>query len=386
MHVILADESRAVRTMTRAALQQTRLAGDAVREYETGDQVLSWIHMRPAGAAFVIVDWDLPGLDGTSLLDRLEEAGALDDVSVLFCVNRAQVPLAEAAAARGACGYIVRPFSDDELRARIEAIGAKTPAVRTSPPSDVLRDIVTTVRVQQELPSLLSLPSAVIADLFARMTRVRHAAGATIVWPGQGIPALSFITSGEVEILTADGRETAERRGTGDCFAERAFVCGEPARHTVRARTAVDLIQVPKERLVELARRHAAVRSFLTALLSKPAAPAAESEMSGSLQSLAFADLVQFLHSTRKSGLLVFEGDVRGAIAFDGGDVIDARVRGLSGEEAFFELSTLTSARFEFRTGEGAATRTIEQPTMRLLMASYARSAEVGTCLNALAG
>ncbi|MBV8878899.1 MAG: response regulator [Planctomycetaceae bacterium] len=371
MQVLLADESRAVRAMTRAALQQSRFAGDSLRDAEAGDQLLSWIHMRPAGPALVVVDWDLPGMNGLQLMDTLEELRQLDEVGVLFCVNRSQAALAETAVQRGARGFIVRPFSDDELRAKLESI-AET---RRAAPSDVLRDIVTSVRARAELPGLLSLPSAVISELFAVSTRVRTLAGETIVWPGQQVNGLSFITAGEVDVQPASG--SAYVRATGECFAERAFVCGEPARVTVRARTAVDVVQVPKERMVELARRHAAVRAFLTALLEPPAREAAsDSELSGTLESLPFADLIQFLNTARKTGhLLLLDRGVQGIVSFKDGEAQDAAFAGQRGEAAFLEMATWTRARFEFRAGEPSGQRTLARSTMKLLMDAFAQSA-----------
>jgi CheY-like chemotaxis protein/CRP-like cAMP-binding protein len=372
MQILLADESRTVRAITRAALQQTRFANESLREAESGDQVMTWIHMRAVGPSLLVIDWDLPGMGGLDLMDRLEELGLLDEIGVLFCVNRAQTSLAQAAVDRGARGYIVRPFSDDDLRGKLDAIAARELATRSSQPSDILKEIVTTVRARQELPSILSLPSSVISELFTGSTRLRHATGETLVWPGQGISSLSFITAGEVDVCPAD-QEPAYIRGTGDCFAERAFVCGEPSRVTVRARTTVDVLHVPKVRMVELARRHASVRAFLAALLEKPG-PAAveESELTGTLESLPFADLLQFLNATRKTGLLLLEeGAVQGVLYFSRGEVHDAQVGDKTGEEAFFEMSRWARARFDFRAGESAGQRTLERPTLRMLMEAY---------------
>jgi len=379
MQILVADESRAVRAITRSALQQTRFGADAVRDAEAGDQVLSWIHTRPAGTSLVIADWDLPGMNGFALMDRLEELRIVDEVGVLFCVNKLQLPLAEAAVQRGAAGYIVRPFSDEDLRAKVEAIPVRDAAICSVVPSDVLRDIVTSVRARQDLPTLLSLPSSIISELFAVSTRIHAIAGETLVWPGQQVGGLSFITAGEVEVCPAN-QDATYSRGTGDCFAERAFVCGEPARMTVKARTTVDVVQVPKVRMVELARRHAAVRSFLSALLEQPV-PVAEPdcELTGTLESLPFADLLQFLNATRKTGLLLLEGDAgQGVLYFSQGEAHDAQAGEFSGEEAFFAMSGWSRARFEFRSGESSGDRTLERPTMQLLMAAYAGSSVDG--------
>jgi two-component system chemotaxis response regulator CheY len=368
MQLLLADASKAVRAITKSMMASTRFADAPVREAESGEQVVSWVHLRAPGPALIVADWDLPGLDGATLIGSLRELGALDEVAVLFCVNRAQIPLAEAAVKQGARGYVVRPFSDEDLRAKLETMVVG----RTTPPSDVLKDIVTSVRARQDLPSLMSLPSAVIAEIFRKADRVHHEAGETLIWPGQGVSSISFITAGQVEVAEKTGAATL--RGPGDCYAERAFVCGDPARVTVRALSSLDVVRLSKERMVELARRHPSVKTLLTELLAKPAAAVVvETELSGSLESLSFADLVQFLNASRKTGLLLLEDGAQGVVYFSGGEAHDARVDGLCGDEAFFELSTWKRARFEFRAGGAAGERTLQRSTLRLLMEADAR-------------
>ncbi len=362
MQVLLADESRGIRALQRGVLQQTRYAGDPLLEVETGDRLAAWISTRAPGPALIVADWDLPNLDGFGILARL---GTTNDVALLVCVNRAQIPLAEAAMKRGAKGYVVRPFSDDDLRDKIETLGAALAATRSSEPSDLLRDIVTTVRARQGLPTLMSLPSAVISELFQQATRTRHEAGETLVWPGERIDSLAFITAGQVDAGGA-------LRGPGDCYAERAFVCGEPLRVTVQARSAVEVVRVGKERMVELARRHAALRTFLTALIAAP--EPVEAELIGTLASLPFPDLLQFLNASRKTGLLLLEeAGQQGLLTFVAGEVQDARLSGEAGEEAFFKIATWTHAVFEFKAGPASGERTLAQSTMRLLMDADAR-------------
>jgi CheY-like chemotaxis protein/CRP-like cAMP-binding protein len=344
-------------------LRQTRHAADPLLEIGSGDELAAWVAARKPETAVIVADWDLPGLDGLGILDRL---GGASDVGLLVCVNRAQIPLAEAAVQRGAKGYIVRPFSDEDLRVKIEAIGAALTATRSSEPSDIFRDIVTTVRDRQDLPTLLSLPSALISELFRNSTRTSHAAGETLVWAGERVDTLAFITSGQVE---AGGT----LRGPGDCIAERAFVCGQPSRMTLKARSAVDVVRVSKMRMVELARRHAAVRTFLTALIAAPE-PEVDAELTGTLASLPFPDLLQFLNAARKTGVLLLEeAGQQGLLAFVDGEAHDARLNGEAGEEAFFRMAAWTHARFEFKAGPSSGARTLAQSTMKLLMDAYSR-------------
>jgi len=144
----------------------------------------------------------------------------------------------------------------------------------------------------------------------------------------------------------------------------------------VRALTAVEIASVPKESVVELARRHPALQDFLTLLLTRRPSRGAEegeTEMSGTIASLPFSDLIQFLHSTRKSGVLILEAEgTAGRIYVERGEVRDARVAGEEpGEIAFARLAALPRARFEFRKGTAPVARTVERSTLQLLMGCF---------------
>jgi len=368
MQVLLADESRGVRALQRGVLLQTRYAANPLIEVESGEALLAWMRTRAPGPALIIADWDLPGLDGFGILARLAEAGARNDVAVLLCLNRIQDFLGAAALRRGARGTLVRPFSDDDLLQKIESIGAALQDTRASQPSDVLPNPAAAGRLRRDLPTVMSLPSAAISELFWKATRTRHAAGETLVWPGERVDSLAFVTSGQVD---AGGTI----RGPGDCYAERAFVCGEPARLKVTARSTADVVRVSKERMVELARRHTSIRIFLGALILEPARPEAiEPELTGTLASLPFADLLQGLTASRKTGVLLLEEAGRqGLLVLVDGEVQDARVDGEAGETAFFRIAAWTRARFEFKAGPSVGERTMATSTMRLLMQADAR-------------
>jgi CRP-like cAMP-binding protein len=197
---------------------------------------------------------------------------------------------------------------------------------------------------------------------------------------GERVDSLPFITLGDVEILSPDSPADRTTRGAGECFAERAFVCGEPAKITVRALTAVDVVAVPKESMVDLARQYPALQEFLTTLLMRKAeAPEGQTELAGTTASLSFPDLLQFLNSTRRTGVLVLETEgTVGRIYVERGEVTDAREDGESGEAVFHRLAGRPEARFEFRSGAASSVRTITQTTMQLLMSTFA--AEAALC------
>jgi len=71
----------------------------------------------------VVLDLNLPGLDGFSVLDRLKEAQS--SARVLILTARGQVKDRVKGLKAGADDYLSKPFSMDELIARIEAIGRR---------------------------------------------------------------------------------------------------------------------------------------------------------------------------------------------------------------------------------------------------------------------
>jgi DNA-binding response OmpR family regulator len=71
----------------------------------------------------IVLDLSLPGLDGLSLLTRLREAQC--PARVLILTARGQVEDRVKGLKAGADDYLSKPFSMDELIARIEAIGRR---------------------------------------------------------------------------------------------------------------------------------------------------------------------------------------------------------------------------------------------------------------------
>jgi DNA-binding response OmpR family regulator len=71
----------------------------------------------------VVLDLNLPGLDGFSVLTRLREAQC--SARVLILTARGQVEDRVKGLKAGADDYLAKPFSMDELIARVEAIGRR---------------------------------------------------------------------------------------------------------------------------------------------------------------------------------------------------------------------------------------------------------------------
>lgn len=78
----------------------------------------------------VVLDLNLPGLDGMSVLARLRDARC--DSRVLVLTARGEVENRVKGLQAGADDYLPKPFAMDELIARVEALGRRSPAAATA--------------------------------------------------------------------------------------------------------------------------------------------------------------------------------------------------------------------------------------------------------------
>jgi two-component system, OmpR family, response regulator MprA len=113
--VLLAEDDRAVREALVRALE---LEGHEVQAVNDGAAALAAVARdRPD---VVILDWMMPVLDGLSVCRQLRAAG--DRLPVLILTARTDVSDRVAGLDAGADDYLPKPFSLDELVARVRAL------------------------------------------------------------------------------------------------------------------------------------------------------------------------------------------------------------------------------------------------------------------------
>jgi two-component system chemotaxis response regulator CheY len=104
--------------------------------------------------------------------------------------------------------------------------------------------------------------------------------------------------------------------------------------------------------------------------------------LSGDLSALGFAELVQFLNFSRKTGELIVRPESgEGGVSFGEGQVKDAWLGRTTSEEAFFSIARLRTGRFEFHEGRPPRKPTIKQATLGLLMEAMRLADEANAAL-----
>src|SRR6185295_6106594 len=98
------------------------------------------------------------------------------------------------------------------------------------------------------------------------------------------------------------------------------------------------------------------------------------SDLSGRLDVVPIADLIQVLHICRKSGHLRLAGKSRaGGIFVAEGELRHAWTDATQGESALWDLMSLDGGTFSFESGAAPDVVTLNQPTMMLVMESARR-------------
>ena len=117
--LLLADDDPKLRQFLELELAEE---GYAVDSAATGmDALLGIRHQAPE---LVILDWMLPDLSGVEICKRLRSSGL--KVPVLMLTGRDAVADRVEALDAGADDYLVKPFSIEELLARLRALARRT--------------------------------------------------------------------------------------------------------------------------------------------------------------------------------------------------------------------------------------------------------------------
>jgi len=73
----------------------------------------------------VIVDYNMPGKDGTELIRQIRADAALKATPIMMLTGESRMEKVEESFGLGADDYLIKPFSSEVLRARVDALLAK---------------------------------------------------------------------------------------------------------------------------------------------------------------------------------------------------------------------------------------------------------------------
>jgi two-component system chemotaxis response regulator CheY len=116
--LLIVDDSRTVRTIVRKMLAETGLE---MTEAEDGAQALDACKASLPDA--VIVDWNMPVMDGIGFVRQLRALPGGQTPAVIFCTTEASADHIVTALEAGANEYIMKPFDSEIVRLKLEQAG-----------------------------------------------------------------------------------------------------------------------------------------------------------------------------------------------------------------------------------------------------------------------
>jgi two-component system chemotaxis response regulator CheY len=121
MKILVVDDFSTMRRIVRNLLKE--LGFTNVDEAEDGAIALQ--KLQGGGFDFVVTDWNMPNMDGLTLLQTVRATPQLKHLPVLMITAEAKRENIIAAAQAGASGYIVKPFTAGTLSEKFVKIFEK---------------------------------------------------------------------------------------------------------------------------------------------------------------------------------------------------------------------------------------------------------------------
>ena len=118
---LVVDDFSTMRRIVRNLLKE--LGFTNVDEAEDG--AVAWQKLQGGGFDFVITDWNMPNMDGLTLLQTIRGNANYKGLPVLMITAEAKKENIIAAAQAGASGYIVKPFTAATLNEKLTKIFEK---------------------------------------------------------------------------------------------------------------------------------------------------------------------------------------------------------------------------------------------------------------------
>ncbi|MFZ4712474.1 MAG: response regulator [Bacteriovoracaceae bacterium] len=123
MKILVVDDMSTMRKIIKKSLTQFGFTNVS----EADDGAPAWALLQEASKTaepfeFVISDWNMPGMTGIDLLKNVRANETTKKLPFLMVTAEAEQANVIAAVKAGVSNYIVKPFTPDALKAKIEKI------------------------------------------------------------------------------------------------------------------------------------------------------------------------------------------------------------------------------------------------------------------------
>ncbi|MBA4043358.1 MAG: hypothetical protein C0471_02890 [Erythrobacter sp.] len=115
---LIVDDSRVIRKVSsKIAIS----LGYVAIEAENGEEALA--RCKKSMPDLVLTDWNMPEMDGIEFVTKLRNIPTPKEPIVVFCTSNGEAKDIHDGIAAGADDYIVKPYDEAALRAKLEKLG-----------------------------------------------------------------------------------------------------------------------------------------------------------------------------------------------------------------------------------------------------------------------
>jgi two-component system chemotaxis response regulator CheY len=117
---LVVDDSKIIRVILGRILQEL---GYEVLEAGNGKEALKVMEAEKATINLVLADWNMPEMNGLELLKQLRRDPDLASLKVIMVTTESELDHMVSALEAGANEYVMKPFTKDILREKLESVG-----------------------------------------------------------------------------------------------------------------------------------------------------------------------------------------------------------------------------------------------------------------------
>lgn len=96
--------------------------GFEVETVDDGGEALDYLNSAEREPICIVLDLLMPGIDGMDVLEQRSQSASLSSIPTIVLTGRDAEDVVEQAFDQGADDYVTKPFSPNELVARIERL------------------------------------------------------------------------------------------------------------------------------------------------------------------------------------------------------------------------------------------------------------------------
>lgn len=116
MKILCVDDSSATRQFIKRAVD---VLGFEFLEAADGKEGLEILNAESGRVDLVLLDWNMPVLDGMEMLKTLKASSRLKNIPVTFISTEQEQQKISDALRQGAKNFLIKPFSQEELIGKI---------------------------------------------------------------------------------------------------------------------------------------------------------------------------------------------------------------------------------------------------------------------------